>query len=184
LLKGYAVHGFQWTLIRQDKRLNLMHRKATDLRDRFRTKFPHAYRDGGSATAKIMEAGGKEPVSITGTPTPGGAGSGSAGFAPASGSQGDETSARAASRRPVPEAGDRREERNSDPISVDTHGNTAIPVDPAVLPPAPPSSLPDLSSVTNASVFPFSIDDNVSGENIDFRSTDNTLAPPVWDDLG
>ncbi|OJJ43473.1 hypothetical protein ASPZODRAFT_954579 [Penicilliopsis zonata CBS 506.65] len=48
LLKGYAVHGFQWTLIQQDKRLSLSHRKATDLRDRFRTKFPHAYRDGGS----------------------------------------------------------------------------------------------------------------------------------------
>lgn len=50
LLKGYAVHGFQWTMIQQDKRLNLSHRKATDLRDRFRTKFPHAYRDGGSVS--------------------------------------------------------------------------------------------------------------------------------------
>lgn len=50
LLKGYAVHGFQWTLIQQDKRLNLGHRRATDLRDRFRTKFPHAYRDGGSVS--------------------------------------------------------------------------------------------------------------------------------------
>ncbi|KAA8645713.1 hypothetical protein EYZ11_010826 [Aspergillus tanneri] len=54
LLKGYAVHGFQWTLIQQDKRLNLSHRRATDLRDRFRTKFPHAYRDGGSVSGKTI----------------------------------------------------------------------------------------------------------------------------------
>ena len=54
LLKGYAVHGFQWTLIQQDKRLNLNHRKATDLRDRFRTKFPHAYREGGSVSGKSL----------------------------------------------------------------------------------------------------------------------------------
>ncbi|KAL4892913.1 hypothetical protein BDV59DRAFT_208060 [Aspergillus ambiguus] len=54
LLKGYAVHGFQWTLIQQDKRLNLSHRRATDLRDRFRTKFPHAYREGGSVSGKTL----------------------------------------------------------------------------------------------------------------------------------
>ena len=46
LLQGYAMHGFQWTLIQQDKRLNLGHRKATHLRDRFRTKFPQVYRNG------------------------------------------------------------------------------------------------------------------------------------------
>ncbi|OKL63565.1 hypothetical protein UA08_01927 [Talaromyces atroroseus] len=50
LLKGYAVHGFQWTLIQQDRHLNLSHRRATDLRDRFRTKFPNAYREGGSVS--------------------------------------------------------------------------------------------------------------------------------------
>ncbi|KAL2836117.1 hypothetical protein BJY01DRAFT_222530 [Aspergillus pseudoustus] len=56
LLKGYAVHGFQWTLIQQDTRLNLGHRRATDLRDRFRTKFPHAYRDGGSVSGGSLLA--------------------------------------------------------------------------------------------------------------------------------
>ncbi|KAL2784170.1 hypothetical protein BJX66DRAFT_95139 [Aspergillus keveii] len=56
LLKGYSVHGFQWTLIQQDKRLNLGHRRATDLRDRFRTKFPHAYRDGGSVSGGTLLA--------------------------------------------------------------------------------------------------------------------------------
>ncbi|GKZ20434.1 hypothetical protein AbraIFM66951_002710 [Aspergillus brasiliensis] len=57
LLKGYAVHGFQWTLIQQDTRLNLSHRRATDLRDRFRTKFPHAYRDGGSVSGRLPQGG-------------------------------------------------------------------------------------------------------------------------------
>ncbi|KAL4773682.1 hypothetical protein BDW60DRAFT_20084 [Aspergillus nidulans var. acristatus] len=56
LLKGYAVHGFQWTLIQQDKKLNLGHRRATDLRDRFRTKFPHAYRDGGAIRDSALQA--------------------------------------------------------------------------------------------------------------------------------
>ncbi|KAL4971776.1 hypothetical protein BDW66DRAFT_17482 [Aspergillus desertorum] len=56
LLKGYAVHGFQWTLIQQDNELNLGHRRATDLRDRFRTKFPHAYRDGGAIRDSTLQA--------------------------------------------------------------------------------------------------------------------------------
>ncbi|KAL4942202.1 hypothetical protein BDV06DRAFT_192687 [Aspergillus oleicola] len=57
LLKGYAVHGFQWTLIQQNKDLNLGHRRATDLRDRFRTKFPHAYREGGSVRSSVLQEG-------------------------------------------------------------------------------------------------------------------------------
>lgn len=60
LLKGYAVHGFQWTLIQQDKHLNLSHRKATDLRDRFRTKFPSAYREGGSVSGKSLHRASAE----------------------------------------------------------------------------------------------------------------------------
>lgn len=55
ILKGYAVHGFQWSLIQQDRRLNLYHRKPTDLRDRFRTRFPNSYREGGSVSGKTVE---------------------------------------------------------------------------------------------------------------------------------
>ncbi|KAK2739787.1 hypothetical protein FQN57_006484 [Myotisia sp. PD_48] len=52
LLKGYAVHGFQWSMIQKDKHLGLLHRRATDLRDRFRTKFPKVYKEGGPVTVK------------------------------------------------------------------------------------------------------------------------------------
>ncbi|KAJ5220084.1 hypothetical protein N7468_009288 [Penicillium chermesinum] len=67
LLKGYAVHGFHWTLIQQDKLLNLGHRKATDLRDRFRTKFPHVYRDGGSVSGKPLTPNPDPPIGNIGT---------------------------------------------------------------------------------------------------------------------
>lgn len=67
LLKGYAVHGFQWTSIQQDERLNLGHRKATDLRDRFRTKFPHAYREGGSVSGKSLNPQNENKISTSST---------------------------------------------------------------------------------------------------------------------
>lgn len=56
LLKGYAVHGFRWTLIQLDAHLNLSHRKPSDLRDRFRTRFPHAYDEGGSVSARTVNS--------------------------------------------------------------------------------------------------------------------------------
>ena len=62
LLKGYAIHGFQWTLIQQSKELNLGHRRATDLRDRFRTKFPNAYREGGSVRSSVLQDGANRPL--------------------------------------------------------------------------------------------------------------------------
>ena len=67
LLKGYAVHGFQWTLIQQDERLNLGHRKATDLRDRFRTKFPDAYHEGGSVSGKSLHPQNQNKESMSST---------------------------------------------------------------------------------------------------------------------
>jgi hypothetical protein len=44
LLRGVQKHGFQWTLIHDDESLQLQHRRATDLRDRIRNKFPDGYR--------------------------------------------------------------------------------------------------------------------------------------------
>lgn len=44
LLRGVSTHGFQWTVIHDDTSLGLGHRRATDLRDRIRNRFPEGYR--------------------------------------------------------------------------------------------------------------------------------------------
>ncbi|KAH0843839.1 hypothetical protein FOPE_08574 [Fonsecaea pedrosoi] len=49
LLAGVARHGFQWTAIHDDPDLDLSHRRATDLRDRIRNKFPDGYKHAESA---------------------------------------------------------------------------------------------------------------------------------------
>ena len=49
LLQGVTKHGFQWTAIHDDPELDLSHRRATDLRDRIRNKFPHGYKHAESA---------------------------------------------------------------------------------------------------------------------------------------
>ncbi|OQU97914.1 Myb-like DNA-binding domain-containing protein [Cladophialophora immunda] len=49
LLEGVARHGFQWTAIHDDPDLDLSHRRATDLRDRIRNKFPDGYKHAESA---------------------------------------------------------------------------------------------------------------------------------------
>ena len=48
LVKGFAKHGYQWTAIRNDADLDLSHRKATDIRDKFRSLFPQQYMDAES----------------------------------------------------------------------------------------------------------------------------------------
>lgn len=47
LLKGFERYGNAWTAIRDDEALELKHRTATDLRDRFRTKHPDKYEKAG-----------------------------------------------------------------------------------------------------------------------------------------
>jgi hypothetical protein len=49
LLRGFRKHGNSWAAIRQDPTFKLSHRKATDLRDRFRTKYPEQYEKAGLA---------------------------------------------------------------------------------------------------------------------------------------
>ncbi|KAI9715880.1 MAG: hypothetical protein M1812_005700 [Candelaria pacifica] len=50
LLRGYKKHGSAWKLIQEDSSLNLHSRRATDLRDRFRNKYPKEYADAGYVT--------------------------------------------------------------------------------------------------------------------------------------
>ncbi|KAJ5118897.1 hypothetical protein N7476_011252 [Penicillium atrosanguineum] len=162
LLKGYAVHGFQWTLIQQDKRLNLGHRRATDLRDRFRTKFPHAYRDGGSVSGNSLPLRQGPP---TGTPGP----------APRDRlPSGESTPTKVPSMAPRP-----THSRNSSGVP---HNNPG-PGDPALLPPPQGFFEPSASNMPAVSgLLSFPLDDNNAGPSSPWE--DNTLAPMVWDDLG
>jgi hypothetical protein len=49
ILLGFKKYGNSWSAIRQDPALGLIHRRATDLRDRFRTKYPEQYEKAGLA---------------------------------------------------------------------------------------------------------------------------------------
>jgi hypothetical protein len=76
LLKGVGRHGFQWTAIHDDPELELSHRRATDLRDRIRNKFPDGYKHAETAPLRsevkkaeklaVTSAAGQEQVSVTG----------------------------------------------------------------------------------------------------------------------
>jgi hypothetical protein len=44
ILEGYNIHGPGWTRIQRDPRFHLQSRQPTDLRDRFRNKFPEKFR--------------------------------------------------------------------------------------------------------------------------------------------
>ncbi|OAX80671.1 hypothetical protein ACJ72_04986 [Emergomyces africanus] len=181
LLKGHAVHGFQWTLIRQDKRLNLMHRKATDLRDRFRTKFPHVYREGGSVCTKNTGVVKKDTVSNDNSSTT---------DPPMlhdrdmlaismlrSGTQLKTAPTRGLSDVANAGPGKKRTSRSPPNFVGSTNAN-----DPVMLPPPPPA-LPDLPSITNTSLFSFQMEDGGSGGVDDSDWGDNTLPPLVWDEL-
>ncbi|KAK8155885.1 hypothetical protein IWX90DRAFT_372720, partial [Phyllosticta citrichinensis] len=47
LLRGVDKHGLKWHVIRNDEDLGLNHRHPTDLRDRFRNKWPERYKNAG-----------------------------------------------------------------------------------------------------------------------------------------
>ncbi|KAM5476881.1 hypothetical protein MauCBS54593_000151 [Microsporum audouinii] len=204
LLKGYAVHGFQWTLIRQDKHLNLMHRKATDLRDRFRTKFPSAYREGGSATAKNISIPASNAAAVN-------TGSDAAGEGKQLSTLAAPTTSSAAQERFQPShpvstiedpqyrkgafrrtsnsgssinitAGDQNAKTN--PSSTPTNNvfiaSTTVgaaPIDPAMLPPAPPLSSAFAFTAMDESTGPG------NGEPALSRWNDVTLPPLVWEEL-
>src|SRR6187402_28203 len=44
ILEGYKAYGAAWSRMQRDPRLNLQSRQPTDLRDRFRNKFPDKFR--------------------------------------------------------------------------------------------------------------------------------------------
>lgn len=71
LLKGVARHGFQWTVIHDDPDLDLAHRRATDLRDRIRNKFPDGYKHAETAPLRSeVKKAEKLAVSSSGASNP------------------------------------------------------------------------------------------------------------------
>ncbi|CDM31885.1 hypothetical protein DTO013E5_1877 [Penicillium roqueforti] len=182
LLKGYAVHGFQWTLIQQDSRLNLSHRKATDLRDRFRTKFPHAYRDGGSVNGKAFtnpnQGQGQDSAAGASTPRPHPVNT-------------EQSPSKAYAMTPTPTPNSTTASRNS--ASRSRHAATPSQsslgqIDPALLPP-PPQSFSEHSMYlppAAAGALSFSLDDGPgagAASTVETPWEDNTLAPMIWDEL-
>ncbi|OAP59059.1 hypothetical protein AYL99_06357 [Fonsecaea erecta] len=72
LMEGVARHGFQWTAIHDDPDLNLSHRRATDLRDRIRNKFPDGYKHAESAPFRSeVRKAEREALSAEATVVPG-----------------------------------------------------------------------------------------------------------------
>ncbi|KAF1983823.1 hypothetical protein K402DRAFT_465695 [Aulographum hederae CBS 113979] len=79
LLKGYELHGPHWKAIREDNGLHLGSRSRTDLRDRFRNRYPDIFKRAGytlkdkSNTAEANDAIGPtvdSPVATGGAPAP------------------------------------------------------------------------------------------------------------------
>jgi hypothetical protein len=62
LLRGFTAYGAQWTKIRADPELGLTSRSRTDLRDRFRNRYPHKFVEAGHKFQhKRAEDVNKEP---------------------------------------------------------------------------------------------------------------------------
>lgn len=193
LLRGYVTHGFQWSLIQQDKNLNLMHRRATDLRDRFRTKFPQVYRESGSVSLfphgthfskereAIQDSNSRVPVSM-GVKTDGTTTS----LPPLTRSHVNYSRTASCTLSPFLTVASQQPPylRNMMPKSPGStfHGvrrssaSVTVPVDSTTHTLAPPSALPEFSLSFGSSVFPFTMDDN----GLDWN--DNTLPPLAWDD--
>ena len=165
LVKGYAVHGFQWTLIQQDKRLNLGHRRATDLRDRFRTKFPHAYREGGSISGNSLqsEAQNSNPTDET------------------SQVSGTKRSRRTEKRSAPDHNGKADNVHRTDPVMPGPSGSAFPRHVPA---PQEPPENPTAGGPPAGPSLPFHLDGNSAAtSNAEASWTDNTLAPMVWDEI-
>ena len=72
LIKGVAKHGFQWTAIHDDVQLDLQHRRATDLRDRIRNRFPDGYKHAESAPLRSeVRKAEKSGAHVSTTPSSG-----------------------------------------------------------------------------------------------------------------
>ncbi|KUJ07314.1 uncharacterized protein LY89DRAFT_601538 [Mollisia scopiformis] len=53
ILEGYKKYGFVWSQIQRDPQFNLQSRQPTDIRDRFRNKYPEKFKKEAEAKKKI-----------------------------------------------------------------------------------------------------------------------------------
>lgn len=60
ILLGYQIYGPAWTRIQRDTRFHLQNRQATDLRDRFRNKYPEKFRSDDVPPKSSRKADSKE----------------------------------------------------------------------------------------------------------------------------
>jgi hypothetical protein len=72
ILEGYNLHGPAWTRIQRDPRFHLQSRQPTDLRDRFRNKYPEKFRveDKGDTSNKENVGVQSSQSSSTSQPAP------------------------------------------------------------------------------------------------------------------
>ena len=61
LLKGFGLYGPSWSRIQGSPSLNLHKRRATDLRDRFRNRFPDKYAEAGFKSKVVPNASPPSP---------------------------------------------------------------------------------------------------------------------------
>lgn len=54
LVEGYRLHGFQWTQIAKDSSLEFVNRSGTQVRDRFRLKYPDLYGQESSVESELL----------------------------------------------------------------------------------------------------------------------------------
>jgi len=68
ILSGYQVYGAAWTRIQRDPRFHLQSRQATDLRDRFRNKYPEKFRSEETTPKEASKVVIREKDDSTTTP--------------------------------------------------------------------------------------------------------------------
>jgi hypothetical protein len=71
ILLGYQLHGPAWTKIQRDPQFHLITRQPTDLRDRFRNKYPEKFRseDKSESTDQLKSNSEANQVSASGNAT-------------------------------------------------------------------------------------------------------------------
>ncbi|CAG8951848.1 hypothetical protein HYFRA_00005652 [Hymenoscyphus fraxineus] len=71
ILQGYQIHGPAWSRIQRDPQFHLQNRKPTDLRDRFRNKYPEKFKseekgDPGKISGKKSSLGAEIGTTVDG----------------------------------------------------------------------------------------------------------------------